>query len=119
MSDGTLGNQIVTPEEYALLGVKASQAGLSAQQLSALLAVIERETYVAAVAAAKQVALSVLPDLLTSMQNVHVNAATSIRDRLAQQTAGFGGMLTHRKCVDIANAVLGTQPQPRVIEQGR
>lgn len=112
-----LGTQIVTQEEYAILGHQAAAAGLDANQLSALLAVIERETQTAALAAGKQVAMSVLPDLFRSMQQVHVNTATAIRDALSAQTGGLGGLIAHRRCVQIADQVLAGSPQPRMLDQ--
>lgn len=112
-----LGNQIITQDEYAILGVRAGQAGIDERQLATLLAVIERETFEAAKAAARQVAMSVLPDLFQSMQTVHYNTASAIRDALSARSAGLGGMITHRRCVEIADAILAAPPQPRVVER--
>lgn len=112
-----LGSQIITQDEYAILGVRAGKAGIDEQQLATLLAVIERETFEAAKAAARQVAMSVLPDLFSSMQTVHYNTAAAIRDALSAQASGLGGMITHRRCVQIADTVLAGPPQPRPIER--
>jgi hypothetical protein len=114
---GAIGSRIVSREEYALLGVRAGQAGFSEVQLSSMLAAIERAAQDAALNAAKQTAMTVLPELFAGLQQVHVNTATQIRDALSRQLGSFGGTMLHSKCVAIVDAVMAQPPQPYTIDQ--
>ena len=111
-----VGARVLSEGDYAVIGAQAAQAGFDQQQISHLLATVERAAFHSAQAAARQTAMAIVPALLDTIRNTHVTTAQRIATKLGALTGGFGGMVTHRKCVEIATAEAWIPPTHRVIE---
>lgn len=99
-----------------MLGMRAARAGFSDAELRALLARIEDQVLQASRVAARDVAMSVLPDLFDALNSVHANTGMAIREAIASRTAGLG-VFTHNGCVEAVDRVMAGPPHPVIINQ--
>jgi hypothetical protein len=111
-----LSHRILTEADYAMIGVQGANAGLDEVGVSNLIALVEREAFSAAQAAARQTAMSIVPGLLELVRNVHAATAEHIAGRLSNQAMGFGATV-HRRCVDIARSERYAVPRHSVVQR--
>lgn len=94
-------SQILTTEEYAVLGAKFQQAGLDPLAIRQFLAMVETEATKAALAAGKQVAMSIADTFLNTIQNVHDQTADRILQRISARNGGRMMTAVHRDCLNV------------------
>ena len=93
-------SQILTTEEYAVLGAKFQQAGLDPLAIRQFLALVETEATKAAITAGKQVAMAIADTFLNTIQNVHDQTADRILQRLNARNGGRVLTAVHRDCLN-------------------
>jgi len=106
-----LTGQIMTPADVALIGGQLGAAGYSQVQIGEIMGMVEREAFAAAQEVARRVAMAVMSKMTEAVQRVHSNAAMEIHRQLTNKTLGFGGMVTHRHCAEIALTVANSAPR--------
>lgn len=97
-------SQILTTEEYAVLGAKFQQAGLDPLAIRQFLALVETEATKAALAAGKQVAMTIADTFLNTVQNVHDQTADRILNRITARNGGRMMTAIHRDCIEVVMA---------------
>lgn len=105
-----LSGQILSPADHAVFGGRLGAAGFTAMEISELMGKIEREATVAAMSAARQVALSIANQIVATVERTHYNAAATIHQRICDRNGGTGGIGFHRRCAQIALDVAHATP---------
>lgn len=113
--------QIITPRDHSLLGAQMTAAGMDQGQISDFLGKLQAVARDNANIAAQNTALSMTSLLVDMIGQVRRATAMNIYRRIQAQGAGFGGLVTHRTCTNIALEVAGENPRylgnmPRTIE---
>jgi hypothetical protein len=109
-SMNALVGQILTPADHMVMGGQLSQAGIDDAEISNLIGLIERTASENARQAARDTALSLLPVFIDLIKKTHATTDMDIHRRLTNKTAGFGGLVTHRDCAQIALDVANGTP---------
>lgn len=108
--------QVLSPTDHAILGSKMAEAGLGPAEIGMFLGMVESAAATAARDAARQVALSITTPLLKLVRDTHDATAQRILNGIQSQTGGLG-IMTHRRCVQIAQQELLSVPRHLISEQ--
>lgn len=92
--------QVLTAEEYAVIGAKFQQAGLDPLAIRQFLALVQTEAEKAALLAGRQVAMAIADTFLNTIQNVHDQTADRIYQRMANRNKGSILTAVHRDCLN-------------------
>ena len=102
--------QVLSASDHAILGSRMATAGMSPAEIGMFLGMVENAAAVAARDAARQVALAMTTPLLKLVRDTHDATAQRILNGIQAQTGGLG-IVTHRRCVQIAQAELISVPR--------
>lgn len=104
----TVPSKVQTRVDYAVIGAQLGAIGLDAQDINAILGMLERTALQESKEAAQRTAMALLPVIGTAVQNAWVAAATEIYNRIIRK--GTMGILAHQRCADIALQVARQRP---------
>lgn len=108
-------SQVMTAEEYAVLGAKFREAGLDAQQIRQFLALVQTEVEKAAVVAGRQVAMAIADTFLNTITNVHDQTADRVyHSLLARNGGGRVARVLHQDCLNVALTERYGQVRPTI-----